>query len=304
LAKKIQRDYVSCMICGKRCGFINHLHLRVHDLTVSEYVQKFPNASLASSSGLAARSKALKGKKRTAETKKRLSESIKKSWKKNPKQGRSGSPLSKQSRKLLSKKMMGHLVSDDTRQKIGESGLGREPWNKGLTKETDDRLKSVSKKISIWNSEFMTEEKKEKISQTLKRNYAQGMKVSNSKNGYRTDLKMSFRSTWEANFARILILLNRHIIYEQDRFPIMDSGGKIDFVYVSDFKLENGHYIEIKGHAESRNCWTCECKRCIRDKKKMQKVKSQYPGVSVSLFGKREYATLKARFRERIDKWE
>ena len=167
-------NYVICEICGKKVGVINHLHLKIHKITTKEYMEKFPNAKLVSKSTLEKRSKEIKGQKRTEETKRKLSESNKKSWKKNPNQGRTGSPLSEKSKKALSKKMMGHKVSKKTRKKIGLSGLGREPWNKGLTKLEDERLMDMSHKIKKWNKEFMTDEKKEKISQSLKKRYAKG----------------------------------------------------------------------------------------------------------------------------------
>ena len=49
------------------------------------------------------------------------------------------------------------------------------------------------------------------------------MKIPNSSNGYRNDLGMSFRSSWEANYARILKHKGKKIIYEQDRFPIYED---------------------------------------------------------------------------------
>lgn len=46
-----------------------------------------------------------------------------------------------ESQKLhLSEKFKGHVVSEETRQKISNAGKGRIPWNKGLTKETDSRV--------------------------------------------------------------------------------------------------------------------------------------------------------------------
>ncbi len=41
---------------------------------------------------------------------------------------------------------MDHPVSDETREKIGQSGLGREPWNKGkIGVYSEDQLNRISK---------------------------------------------------------------------------------------------------------------------------------------------------------------
>jgi len=50
--------------------------------------------------------------------------------------------------------------------------------------------------------------------------YANGMKIPNAKNGYRYDIKMSFRSSWEANYARILKFNDDPIIYEEKRYVL------------------------------------------------------------------------------------
>ena len=39
-------DLVKCEICGAELRIVNTLHLKKHDMTLEEYVQKFPNAEL------------------------------------------------------------------------------------------------------------------------------------------------------------------------------------------------------------------------------------------------------------------
>ena len=62
--------------------------------------------------------------------------------------------------------------TEETKKLIGEKGIGRIPWNKGLTNETDDRIKLMSEK-SVgripWNKgctgcQEYTEERNKKIS--------------------------------------------------------------------------------------------------------------------------------------------
>ncbi len=146
----MNEDYVVCMICGKKVKVINHLHLKFYKITTKEYIKKFPNAKLSSRSTIEKRRKKLKGQKRDIETRKKISEAVKLNWQENPNQGRTGCPLNEESRKALSKKMMGHEVSDETRKKISEGGMGRIPWNKGLTKYDDERIMEVSKKVTEW----------------------------------------------------------------------------------------------------------------------------------------------------------
>lgn len=41
----------------------------------------------------------------------------------------------------------GRIITDEQRKKCGEKNIGKEPWNKGLTKETDFRVKQYSDSI-------------------------------------------------------------------------------------------------------------------------------------------------------------
>ncbi|MFW6130476.1 MAG: hypothetical protein ACOC56_04755 [Atribacterota bacterium] len=291
---------VECQICGKKLKSINHLHLRKHNITFDKYLEKFPDAETCSMDVKRSRSDSLKG--REIHWKEKISKSNKKSWKKNPNQGRTGCPLSEESKKILSEKMMGHEVSEETRKKIGETSLGRTPWNRGLTKRDDERLVSVSEKVREYNLN-MPEETRGKISRTLKENYANGMKVPNSKIGFRKDLQMSFRSSWEANYARYLLSKGEEVIYEEDRFRLYDAEGNLEKVYVTDFKIGKNKYIEIKGHCSSSDDWDCNCSRCIRDKDKMRMMDEQYPEVEIFLIGKKEYREL-CREGIYIDGWE
>jgi len=297
-------DYVVCGVCGKEVGVINHLHLKSHKMTTQEYVQKFPNAQLSSKSMLKKRSKKLKGRKRSEETKKRLSDANKRAWKNNPNIGRTGVALNKESRKALSEKMMGHEVSEETRKKIGIAGLGREPWNKGLTKYDDERIMGVSSKVREWNIESMTDEKRKQISQTLKKRYKEGMKIPNAKNGTRKDLGMSFRSSWEANYARVLKFNDKKIDYECDRFTLYEDDQSIANVYTPDFKIDNNTFVELKGHADSSEEWGCSCKRCLRDKNKMELMAEQYSEIKVILIGREEYQKLSQKYNFLVDNWE
>ena len=211
---------------------------------------------------------------------------------------------SENSKEELSEKLKGHSVSEETRKKIGMSGIGREPWNKGLTKEDTPSLMGTSKKVSEWNKISMTDEKKEQISKTLKRLYAEGMKIPHSIDGYRKDLDMYFRSTWEANYARILKLENKEIIYEKNRFTLVKENGEINHVYIPDFQIGENEYVELKGHMDSLFSWGCNCKRCLRDKNKLELFRKQYPNIKLNVIGKKEYQEIYDKYYKIIPEWE
>jgi hypothetical protein len=203
---------------------------------------------------------------------------------------------------------MGHSVSTDTKIKISINTkaafaeMGHIPWNKNLTKEDDSRLMSVSEKVREWNLYSMTDEKKRQISQTLKEKYRDGMQIPHAKDGYRDDLQHYFRSTWEANYARYLNFENIEWTYELYKFPFYDEDGRILSVYTPDFFTDK--FVEIKGHADSNTLWTCDCRRCERDKNRMALFLSQYPDKDIIIVGREEYKALARKYANLIPNWE
>jgi len=294
-------NFVTCLICLKNMKKISPPHLKcVHGLTISAYLEKFPDAKLTSDKSRELMRIRMAGRKITWSDK--ISKSTQKNWKNGKFLGRTGIQLSEKSKALLSQKMMGHDVSKEARLKIGEAGIGRDAWNAGLTKETDERVARIAEKVSVYNLN-MPEETRDKIASTLKEKYARGeLKPPCSKSGFRTDLGMYFRSTWEANFARVLLYNKKPIIYENRHIPI-NLGKTLDCVYISDFEVD-GKLIEIKGHAESSNEWTCNCVRCERDKRKINGLKLQYPEIIIEIFGKKDYSKMASEYKSNIPKWE
>ena len=289
-------SFVTCRVCGKKCKSISHFHVRIHKMTVGQYSEKFPDAPLVSQELIEKRRSDMKGRK--IHWKDKISKSVKKSWQENRFQGRAGIPLSEESREKLSKKMMGHDVSQETNDKISESGMGREPWNKGLDKYTDKRLRIISDKTREWNKKYLTQEIKDKIAKTLRQRYLDGMPIPNSKNGFREDLGISLRSTWEADVIRILNFIKEDWAYEEDRFLLKDYSNGKELVYITDFRLLNydNLLIEVKGHADSSYEWKCNCRRCVRDKRKLRLFAEQYPEYDLMMIGKYEYASLVSLF--------
>lgn len=88
------RESVTCMVCGRKVGMINHFHLRMHGLTSREYKELFPGEPMraqSSSDWMRARpeavekrnasiSRALTGLVKSARTRARLSAAADAQW--------------------------------------------------------------------------------------------------------------------------------------------------------------------------------------------------------------------------------
>jgi len=292
---------ITCCICKKSFKAIRKRHLNQHNITFEEYVKMFPDAETTSFETRSTHRQKMTGKTHTPEVCKKLSEKIKASWKNNPNQGKTGQKTPQEVKDKIAASLKGHSVSEETRAKIGLSGLGRKPWNKNLTKFDDERLQAMSQKIKEWNKVHFTAEIKLKISQTLKKRYADGMKIPQSRSAYREDLNKYFRSKWEANFARALTFEGIIWEYEHKKFPFYDENGEIICVYTPDFFTD--HYIEIKGHANEANRWTCNCTRCERDKFKLMLMEEQYPDIPIEIVGRKEYSEIATKYST-IPHWE
>jgi hypothetical protein len=122
------------------------------------------------------------------------------------------------------------------------------------------------------------------------------------KGGKRRDIGHYVRSTWEANFCRILNRLGRRYEYEGQRFDVVVGG--IPMTYSPDvFLLDRGVYYEIKGHAKSSSDWECSCDACGKCRAKIKEVRRLY-GISVRLIGRKEYKQLTKRFKLSVPGWE
>jgi hypothetical protein len=118
---------------------------------------------------------------------------------------------------------------------------------------------------------------------------------SNCRGGYRKDLGHYVRSSWEANFARLLIYLKKSYAYEPKTFNVGN-----DMYYTPDF-LSNNIYYEIKGHAKSKYKWDCNCIYCKKSKPKFY---ASVDKLNIKLIGSKEYKLLEKRYSKKIDGWE
>jgi len=107
------------------------------------------------------------------------------------------------------------------------------PWSKGLTRKTDKRIDDRCKKFS---------ENVKKNKTFVGKNNPMYGKVTHSRSGFRKDLGHSVRSSWEANFARILKYLNITYEYEKQTFDLGDT------TYTPDFYIPTKDtFYEVKG---------------------------------------------------------
>lgn len=107
----------------------------------------------------------------------------------------------------------------------------------------------------------------------------------NGKYGFRKDLGQFFRSTWEANYARILNLRGIPWEYEPRKFKL----GKT--TYTPDFRVGKNEYIEIKGWVSPQ--W----------ERKRRTFEKRYPEIDLEVLGPRSYERLRGIYENKIQ-WE
>lgn len=179
---------------------------------------------------------------------------------------------------------------------------GRKPWNTGLTTETSSVVAATGKKISLSLAGKTLEQKvgaeraneiRAKNSQRMsgEGNHMFGKPSSGSKMGYREDLGHFVRSTWEADFARVLNLLEIEYEYEKETFPItLPDGTKT--TYTPDFWIPSqGRFVEVKGWYTKKNHI------------KMVAFLDQHPDVPVVVLERVAFAEMSLAFKDKIE-WE
>lgn len=171
----MSKDYVKCPYCKKKLKTLNTLHLRSHKKTLAECKEDFPNIELTSKSTKKKMGESHKGSKRTEDTKKKMSDASKgkpksKEHRKKLSEARKGMKCSEETKEKLKGKTPWNkgktdCYSEETLKKMSESSKGKKcsrktkkkmsiaqsnrtdvqiGWSKGLTKETDERLKNLS----------------------------------------------------------------------------------------------------------------------------------------------------------------
>jgi len=120
-----------------------------------------------------------------------------------------------------------------------------------------------------------------------------------SKGGFREDIGIYVRSSWEANYCRYLNWLKdngkiRSWGYETETFPFPIKRGAID--YKPDFKVEYAdrhiEYHEIKGWLDPTS------------KTKLKRMAKYYPEIKIRLVDAAAMRDLNALFKKMLAHWE
>lgn len=124
---------------------------------------------------------------------------------------------------------------------------------------------------------------------------------SRAKSGYRKDIGIFVRSSWEANYARYLNLLVKmriveHWEYESETFWF-ENIKRGTRSYRPDFKVKykndpTPERVEVKGWISSK------------DRTKWARMKKYHPSVKLVVVGPKEYQSIRNKWRSSIPEWE
>jgi hypothetical protein len=190
-----------------------------------------------------------------------------------------GGKISDEQRKILSEKLKNAWASGEQAKKQKQTCLdkyGVDHHMKLPEFRLLSKVKHTGKKIS--------EETRKKMSANSLR---QTHRFSRCRGGYRDDLKLYFRSSWEANYARYLNFKNVIWEYEPTVFDLGEG-----YTYTPDFRLNDGTYVEIKG-------WLTQ-----QGKMKLERFKSKYPDVKLVLVNRNDYRIIVNEYKNVIPHWE
>lgn len=151
---------------------------------------------------------------------------------------------------------------------------GAKMWNKGLSVKTSDVIKIATEK----GRQTQIQNGKSKGS-----NNAMWGKTTQTKTGLRMDLGHSVRSSWEANFARILNYLKLPYEYEKHNFKLSNGS-----TYTPDFYIPSKNvYYELKGYE-------------YRNMRKHELLRVEYPNIKLHIVKEKKYTRLIKFFSSKV----
>jgi len=299
ILRDIETDKVICKVCNKKYKAITALHLKKHNMTFDKYVEKFGAEDTCCEATRKERKDSLIG--REIHWADKISNANKEAYLRDPEHwGKSGFKCSAEEIEQRASKLRGQNRTPKQREYIGKKTkekldeLGIEPWNKGKTKYTSNKVAGIGKKISKVRIEGFASGRIEVISN------------GKYKCHYRDDLEHLCRSSWEANFARSLRCLDVSYEYEPRAFMLIGTTYTPDFkIYtnMSFIGIKSFDYIDVKGHAKSVNEWVCPCKSCATSRAKIKAMKDIHD-IDVIIIGREEYKTLRALCAPIYPNWE
>lgn len=163
-------------------------------------------------------------------------------------------------------------------------------------KEINVRIKSKRKYCSPecqhkYSDYSYTELHRENLRKSIANSISQGRWRGHNSGigGIRQDLGIYFRSTFEANFARILKFNKLNFEFEQYHFKCSDGS-----IYIPDFYIPSkNEFIEIKGRLSD-----------TKGISKFKEISSKEKTYKWKFIGPNEYKTLSEKYSLKIKNWE
>lgn len=239
---------------------VNGTHLKTHGVTATQYKEMFPGAKLIIVSDKHKEAAARNIKSRV--------------WTEEQREAQRQRNKSKKQKDLVSKALKGKSKTEEHKQALKDA------------KAKEDKIK----RAKINGDNRRGKPQPEGWVQNMKITYGG---VFRGRAGKRKDLDdMYFRSSWEANYARVLKCSQIDYYFEQKSFLIdLPNGGKSR--YTPDFYLpQHDKFIEVKGY------WMPNARI------KYILFKKQYPNIKIEILDGEKYNQLKEEYKELIKEWE
>ena len=173
---------------------------------------------------------------------------------------------------------------------IGCDSRGRPQKDEGLDKIRDLLIRSNIPFLTIFETNGKFQFPRVLFDSTI--HYYFGEHSSGSAHYYRPDLKETFRSSWEANVARVLRHLDIPYGFETQMLQRHEKDGSVSGVYIPDFWILENQIIEVKGF------WDRES----RDK--VLEIKKYYPNYKYYIIDQDIYLSLSKEYSKKIPAWE
>ena len=263
---------IKCRICGKKYKQITSSgHLRRHNLTREQYLEKFPGAKTVSEETANAHSKAMK---------------------KKVKDGSHFVPF---------RDIPG--LARETHDKHMEGPVEYTCMRCGKVKKTNRYVAEKRKYCSnqchsmhVMEHPELHQERNDNISKSKKGKPLKGG-YSRCKGGYRQDIGHYVRSGWEADICRIFNHLGAEYDYESFSIQLDDKG--VPVTWVIDF-VDHDKILSHSGLIEVKGWWD------PKSKNKVKLLKKQRPATynKVTFIGVKEMRQLIRKYSSIIPNWE
>ena len=197
-------------------------------------------------------------------------------------------PQSEEKRRKCREARLGKLLSEEAKGKIRQKLLGRRFSEETLAKKRGRRHSAVAKEKMREAALARWQEPEFQRMMSLKLGAGR-----HTRRGYREDLGFYARSSWEANFARILNFLEEEFYYEPKRFVIRGLHEKVVATYLSDFYLVRlDQYVDIKGFWDENS------------RAKITMFRNAFPDIKFDVVDSQSYRKMESKFSGLVPNWE